>query len=72
MRMHELQQAHMWLAEHPEEAQRYAGEYIAVVAGRVVAHGHDVKAVYEQAMREGVVPLIAKIRLPRVSVARLP
>jgi hypothetical protein len=59
---------HRWLAEHAEEGRRFAGQYIAVVEGAIVAHGCDVKQVYAQAKRFGPQPLIAKIRQPQVMV----
>lgn len=34
-----------WLIAHPEEAQKYPGEYIAIVGETIVAHGKDFKAV---------------------------
>ncbi len=34
-----------WLITHPDEVQKYAGEYIAIVGDAIVAHGKDFKAV---------------------------
>jgi hypothetical protein len=59
---------HRWLAEHFEDYRRFAGEYIAVVKGAVVAHGPDVKQVYAEATRHRAQPLIAKVPQPQPTV----
>jgi len=42
-----------WLSEHPAELQRrYAGQWLAVVDGEIVAAGMDGEAVYRRARRE--------------------
>ena len=39
-----------WLVEHPRELlDRYAGQWLAVVAGRVVAAGPEGEVVYRRA-----------------------
>ena len=49
-----------WLREHPEEEAKYAGEFIAVADGRIVAHGHNCGEVLDEARRQGYEPLIAR------------
>lgn len=72
MQNDDLLRDHRWLAEHFNEFRRFAGEYIAVVEGAVVAHGYDVKLVYTEARRYRAQPLIAKVPRPqlRVTVVR--
>ena len=48
-----------WLLEHPEEEARYAGEFIAVADGKIVAHGKVCGEVLDDARRQGYEPLIA-------------
>lgn len=51
-----------WLIAHPEEAQRYPGEYIAIVGESIVAHGKDFKAVLAAAESQtGQEPFIYKV-----------
>lgn len=50
-----------YLVSHPEIEKKYAGEYIAIVGSRVVAHGKDFKKVLEEAEKKtGKKPLIHK------------
>jgi hypothetical protein len=37
--MSSLQREHNWLVEHPSEAEKYSGRWIAILGGRIVAHG---------------------------------
>ena len=48
-----------WLSEHPEEEAKYAGEFIAVAEGEIVAHGKVCGEVMDEAHRQGYEPLIA-------------
>ena len=48
-----------WLIAHPEEAQKYAGEYIALVGESIVAHGKDFKAVLAAAETRPVKNLLS-------------
>jgi len=41
-----------WLLSHPEIEEKYAGEYIAIVGDKVVAHGKDFKRVLREAEKE--------------------
>jgi len=51
-----------WLIAHPEEAQKYAGEYIALVGESIVAHGKDFKAVLAAAESQtGKEPFLYKV-----------
>jgi len=51
-----------WLIAHPEEAEKYPGEYIAIVGESIVAHGKDFKAVLAAAERQtGQEPFIYKV-----------
>jgi hypothetical protein len=53
-----------WLITHPEEAQKYPGEYIAIVEESIVAHGKDFKAVLAAAESQtGKEPFIYKVPL---------
>jgi hypothetical protein len=36
-----------WLIAHPEEAEKYPGEYITIVGESIVAHDKDFKAALE-------------------------
>ena len=50
-----------WLGKHPDEEEKYKGEYIAVVGEQIVAHGKDPKFVIETARKLSPNPLIAKV-----------
>jgi hypothetical protein len=51
-----------WLIAHPEEAQKYPGEYIAIVGESIVAHSKDFKAVLAAAESQtGKEPFIYKV-----------
>ena len=53
-----------WFIAHPEEAQKYAGEYIAIVDEAIVAHGKDFQAVLLTAERQtGQEPFMYKVPL---------
>lgn len=42
-----------WLSQHPRELhERYAGQWLAVVDGEIVASGTDGEAVYKEARRK--------------------
>jgi len=55
-----IQDQFKWLCEHPEEEAKYAGEFIAVADGRIVAHGKDCGEVMDEARRQGYEPLIGR------------
>ena len=51
-----------WFIAHPEEAQKYPGEYIAIVDEAIVAHGKDFQMVLLTAERQtGQEPSIYKV-----------
>ena len=51
-----------WFIAHPEEAQKYPGEYIAIVDEAIVAHGKDFQMVLFTAERQsGQEPFIYKV-----------
>jgi len=51
-----------WLIAHPEEAEKYPGEYIAIVGEAIVAHDKDFKAVLAAAESQtGQEPFIYKV-----------
>ena len=51
-----------WLLTHPEEIQKYPGEYIALVGESIVAHGKDFQAVLTAAeVQTGQEPFIYKV-----------
>jgi hypothetical protein len=42
-----------WIGErYPQLQRKYPGQYVAIKDGRVVAHGRDVRTVYETAERK--------------------
>ena len=42
-----------WLSQHPRELhKRYAGHWLAIVNGEIVASGTDGDAVYQEARRK--------------------
>lgn len=55
-----IQDQFKWLLEHPEEEAKYAGEFIAVADGKIVAHGKDCGEVIDEARRKGYDPLIGR------------
>jgi hypothetical protein len=51
-----------WFIAHPEEAEKYPGEYIAIVGESIVAHNKDFKAVLAAAESQtGQEPFIYKV-----------
>ena len=51
-----------WFIAHPEEIQKYPGEYIAIVGDSIVAHGKDFQAVLTAAENQtGQEPFIYKV-----------
>ena len=51
-----------WLIAHPEETQKYPGEYLAIVGESIVAHSKDFKAVLAAAESQtGQEPFIYKV-----------
>jgi hypothetical protein len=43
------------------EVAKYAGQYIAVVGRKIVAHGYDFEKVYHQAKKYGEDPVFDKV-----------
>ncbi len=42
-----------WIGEkYPQLQRKYPGQYVAIKDGRIVAHGRDIKRVYETAERK--------------------
>ncbi len=42
-----------WIGErYPELQRKYPNQYVAIKNGRVVAHGRDIKRVYNSAKRK--------------------
>jgi len=42
-----------WIGErYPQLQRKYPGQYVAIKKGRVVAHGRDIRRVYETARRK--------------------
>jgi hypothetical protein len=52
---------HDWLAAHPMEVAKYAGQYIAVVGRQIVAHGYDFEKVFDKAKQYGEDPVFDKV-----------
>lgn len=46
---------------YPQDEDKFAGEYIAVVKGKIVAHGKDPKKVFKKAKKISPQPLFTKI-----------
>lgn len=57
-----------WLVDHPEETVKYAGEYIAIVGERIVAHGSDFLEVAKEAKKVAPRPLFHKVPTDEVMV----
>jgi len=54
-----------WLCEHSLEiGRKYAGEYIAVVNQKIVAHGKDFHKVMEEATKIDPEPLVDDVPIP--------
>lgn len=54
-----------WLCEHALEIdEKYAGEYIAVVNKKIVAHGKDFHKVMEEATKIDPRPLVDEAFIP--------
>jgi len=51
---------HDWLLDHPEEEALYAGEFIAIADGKVVAHGKICAEVLEEARKLGYDAVLAR------------
>ncbi len=56
-----LPKEHAWLINHTEIEQKYAGEYIAILDESLVAHGRDLKQVFQEAKKHGANPYIHKV-----------
>jgi hypothetical protein len=63
-----IETQHAWLTAHPEEEAKYAGEFIAVANGRIVAHGNVAGEVLDQARKLGYEPLLARAHGEEVEV----
>jgi len=51
-----------WISEHQDELEEYAGKWIAVLKGRVLASGHSVVEVMEKvAQQTSELPLVVKM-----------
>ena len=46
---------------YPQDEDRFAGEYIAVVEGKIVAHGKQPKEVIMKAKKISREPLLTKV-----------
>ena len=57
-----------WLVDHPEETAKYAGEYIAIVGEKIVAHGSDFLEVSKEAKKVAPRPLFHKVPTDEVMV----
>jgi hypothetical protein len=49
------------LCKYPKDEDKFAGEYIAVVKNRIVAHGKKLKVVLEKAKAFAKEPLLVKV-----------
>ena len=50
--MTSLQAEHNWLVEQHKEAKKYAGQWIAILGNKIVAHGRSLQEVYRKAIRQ--------------------
>ena len=57
-----------WLVDHPEETAKYAGEHIAIVGEKIVAHGSDFLKVVKEAKGISPRPLFHKVPTDEVMV----
>ena len=49
----------LWVSEHRDE---YLGQWVALARGRLIAHGHDARAVYRTAREAGInIPFVVRI-----------
>lgn len=46
---------------YPRDEDKFAGEYIAVVKGKIVTHGRDPRKVFETAKKISHKPLFTKV-----------
>ena len=46
---------------YPQDEDRFAGEYIAIVKGKIVAHGKDPRNVYKRANKFSSKPLFTVV-----------
>lgn len=52
----------LWVSEHQEELEQYAGKWIAVWKDQILASGHSVVEVMEKAARHTAgLPLVIKV-----------
>jgi len=50
-----------FLGRYPRDEDKFEGEYIAVVKGKIVAHGNDPEKVFKKAKRISTKPLFAAV-----------
>ena len=49
------------LGKYPRDEDKFMGEYIAVVKDKIVAHGKNIKKVFEKAKKYAKEPLMVKV-----------
>jgi len=49
------------LGDYPRDEDKFAGEYIAVVKGKIIAHGKEPKKVIMKAKKVSPDPLLTKV-----------
>jgi hypothetical protein len=61
-----------WLANHSSELDQYAGKWVAVVSGRVIAVADSIKKLLENSeVKKEKNPLITKIPMPEEAYSLL-
>lgn len=50
-----------YFGSYPRDEDKYLGEYIAVVRDKIIAHGKNLKKVFEQARKVAEEPLLVKV-----------
>ena len=50
-----------FLGDYPRDEDKFAGEYIAVVRGKIVTHGSNPQKVFETAKKISRKPLFTKV-----------
>jgi hypothetical protein len=50
-----------FLGDYPRDEDKFAGEYIAVVKGKIVAHGKEPKKVITEGKKIAKEPLLTKV-----------
>ena len=50
-----------FVGDYPRDEDKFAGEYIAIVKGKIVAHGKNPENVFKEAKKFTARPLFTKV-----------